>query len=398
MIDAHTTLIVDYEVLSKSCQTCAIQRTKLLKKKISQVKYDRFKQEHDRVCSLNYEGSSGGMEEKAAIIMWQRSLDKNLRYLIYIGDGDCSAYNAVCKLNDDKGPYGEEKQVIKEECVNHVHKRMGTALRKLVKETTAEQKTKTGEQRKKKLLAGRGKLTDNVIEKLTDYYGNAIRRNVGKTVNEMRNDIMSTYFHCSSSDAKPMHFLCPKGTESWCFWQRGKALQQDEEDKQKKAGEEAAATMSAAHVSFYGKKAPKLKLTPIPSHDTMKIRFSVEKELALKIKAVYNRLTEDSLLRRCLQGKTQNPNESIHSRIWTLCPKIKSLGKVTLDFAVAQSVLNYNIGYKTAYLGKELGIINASVLQWLEMRDIERERVRPSKPRKKRKQQDPEPQYSSGAF
>lgn len=51
------------------------------------------------------------------------------------------------------------------ECVGHVEKRIGTILRNL---------------RKMKKLGGRGKLTENLIKKLSTYYGLAIRRNVDR--------------------------------------------------------------------------------------------------------------------------------------------------------------------------------------------------------------------------
>lgn len=86
------------------------------------------------------------------------------------------------------------KKVVKAECVNYMLKKMGTALTKLVDEYTEEVTQKTGKIVKKKLLSGRGKLRKPIIEKLTDYYGKAIRRNVNKTVKSMRDDIMATFF------------------------------------------------------------------------------------------------------------------------------------------------------------------------------------------------------------
>lgn len=46
-------------------------------------------------------------------------------------------------MNDGKGPYSGIK-IVKEECINHVQKRMGTRLRKLREEL------KEGEKKKKK--------------------------------------------------------------------------------------------------------------------------------------------------------------------------------------------------------------------------------------------------------
>ena len=50
---------------------------------------------------------------------------------IFVGDGDSIAYKTICQLNDGRGPY--EVPVTKEECVNHVSKRMGARLRKIEK-------------------------------------------------------------------------------------------------------------------------------------------------------------------------------------------------------------------------------------------------------------------------
>lgn len=56
-------------------------------------------------------------------------------------------------------------------------------------------------------LSGKGKLTGKVIDKLTVYYGLAIRRNCTGTdaVQKMKNAIWATFFHYSSTDKKPQH-------------------------------------------------------------------------------------------------------------------------------------------------------------------------------------------------
>lgn len=229
VIDAHTALVVDYLVLSKRCATCCDMKTKFTKKKIDQVKYDAWKCKHNEVCNLNYEGSSGAMEETAAKILWQRSEDSQLRYTTFIGDGDCSAYSAVCALSEGEGPYGLEKPITKEECVNQ-------------------------------------------------------------------------------------------------------------------------------------------------------------------------QLTDENLLKRYLKGKTQNPKESLHSRIWKLRPKVKSLAKETLELVVAQAVINYNVGYKACFLWHELGITNDRILKYVEEMDRTREQEIQQRPRKKRKKLEVEDQYAAGEF
>ena len=69
------------------------------------------------------------MEADGAIIVWKRSMDYNLRYVTFIGDRDSKSYHNVCQ----EKPYGSEYPMEKRDCIGHVQKRMGTALRKLKK-------------------------------------------------------------------------------------------------------------------------------------------------------------------------------------------------------------------------------------------------------------------------
>lgn len=268
----------------------------------------------------NYEGSSGGMEAAAAVKLFGQSMENNLRYKVFISDRDSSAFDAVCKMNDGEGPYGDVK-VEKGECINHVAKRLGTALRKLRDQVVTEKKTKTDKVRRMKDMGGRGKLTDNVIGKLQKYYGIAVRRHVGGTVEELRNDIYATFLHCSSWDAKPQHRLCPKTRDSWCFYQR--AIANDEEPQ---------------------------------SHSKMKVKFVLPAELRQKVWGEYRRLTSDKLLSACLLGKTQNQNEHLHSRVWRYCSKYKCPSKNILDFATAKAVIDYNAGYEEVNIQPHLGL------------------------------------------
>ena len=48
-----------------------------------------------------------------------------LTYKIYIGDGDSKSYATVSKAM----PYGPLVHIVKEECVSHITKPMGTGLR-----------------------------------------------------------------------------------------------------------------------------------------------------------------------------------------------------------------------------------------------------------------------------
>ena len=100
-------------------------------------------------------------------------------------------------------------EVQKKECVGHVQKRLGTALRKLKKE--------------KKGLGGKGRLTDAMIDKLQNYYGIAIRSNTGN-LPAMKKAILASLFHCASSADRNLHLqYCLEETDSWCGFTRDRA-------------------------------------------------------------------------------------------------------------------------------------------------------------------------------
>ena len=76
---------------------------------------------------------------------------------------------------------------MKKECVGHVQKCVGTALRKLKKA--------------KKGMGSKGKLTDSMMDKLQNFYGIAVRGNVGNLA-DMKKAINASLFHCVSSKEK----------------------------------------------------------------------------------------------------------------------------------------------------------------------------------------------------
>ncbi|GFV46796.1 uncharacterized protein TNCV_1882551 [Trichonephila clavipes] len=70
------------------------------------------------------------MEQEAALKLWQISEDNGFRYTTLLSDGDAKTYQYL----NTKEAYGPEIKIKKEECINHVSKRLGTYLRKAVKE------------------------------------------------------------------------------------------------------------------------------------------------------------------------------------------------------------------------------------------------------------------------
>ena len=75
------------------------------------------------------------------------------------------------------------------------------------------------------------------------------------------------------------------------------------------------------------------------------------------IKPIYARLSNDDVLKKCLDGKTQNQNESINGMIWNRLPKTVFVGADVLNFGAYDAVAHFNIGNKAAEnIISELGL------------------------------------------
>ena len=61
-------------------------------------------------------------------------------------------------------------------------------------------------------------------------------------------------------------------------------------------------------------------------------------------KEVYVHLGHPDLLDRCLQGKTQNANESLHSKVWLKCPKTGFVGLMRVCAATCLAIVEFNQG------------------------------------------------------
>ena len=59
------------------------------------------------------------------------------------------------------------------------------------------------------------------------------------------------------------------------------------------------------------------------------------------LKPVYARL---GAREKCVNGYTQNANESLHAVVWKHCPKVVHAGKVAVDTACALAVCSWNDG------------------------------------------------------
>ncbi|CAB3241904.1 unnamed protein product [Arctia plantaginis] len=111
-------------------------------------------------------------------------------------------------------------------------------------------------------------------------------------------------------DKLPRHDKCPEGVESWCEWRKA----------------EASNTLAAF------------------KHPPRVIDEHVEKH----IRPVYEELSKDDLLTRCLGGHTQNANESFNSTVWRIVPKHLNSGLKIVEIAAYIAGGIFNEGYSAA--------------------------------------------------
>ena len=249
--------------------------------------YKTWKDSH--ICKINHKGSASAMEVTGTKRIFERSIIRNkLRYSQFYGDGDCKSYASV------KDTY-EGTPVQKLECVGHVQKRVGSRLRNLKKNN--------------KGLGGKGKLTNASIDRLQNYYGMSIRQNTNN-LEAMQKAIHASLFHVASSSTNIWHDHCPKGVDSWCRYQQDL----------------------------------------VTGNSTYKPGAGLPLIVIKVIKPIYNELSSDALLSKCLHGLTQNQNESFNGTIWERLPKTKYYSMTQLEFGVYDAVAYFNIGAKACIL------------------------------------------------
>ncbi len=137
------------------------------------------------------------MEPKGVRRIFERSeTERHLQYTGYIGYGDSKSFSAIQR----EDPY-HGKKIRKYECVGHVQKRLGTALRK----AKSGKKLSDG-----KSIVGYGTLKASRIDKLQTYYVLAIRRHK-EDLGGMKKEVWAGLYHTASTNDKCQHQFCPKG-------------------------------------------------------------------------------------------------------------------------------------------------------------------------------------------
>ena len=147
VIDLETGLVLDTETMSKYCHQCAHTDKKYPDKESQEFK-DWF-ESHAPSCDINHAGSSGAMEKMAAEAIWKRSVSKHgFHYTTVLSDGDTKTVDHLYKLS----PYGEGIAINKEECINHISKKMYANLKTFAARRSAQGKPIGGQ--------GKGKITE----------------------------------------------------------------------------------------------------------------------------------------------------------------------------------------------------------------------------------------------
>ena len=291
-IHVNTGKVVDYEMKSKVCFKC---RAKKELDPTSQ-EYIEWMEAHGPKCSANFNKSSKAMESQGAVDMWGRSERKHkLRYVDFVGDGDCSSHRDVVKSK----PYGVETVVRKVECVGHIQKRMGGRLRRKKRDLKGKKLTDG------KTIGGRGRLSDSLIDTFQRYYGKALRQNKGDLPG-MEKAVKAIWHHYASTEDNPLHEYCPEGPGSWCKWQCDQANSTD--------------TFRPKNV------AP-----------------CVMQEILPTFEALWDR----NLLQSVLEGLSQNNNEALNHLVWDISPKELFGGPETVSTACAIAVCLFNGGATT---------------------------------------------------
>lgn len=349
VMEINSGMTVDFEILSNFCRACAIMKKKKDKNSFKHWQITK----HAGKCQNSFEGKSGSMKAAGAKRMWERSQNKGYRYVTFFGDGDSSSFKTISEMNDGNGPY-TDVSVVKEECVNHVQKRMDTRLRKLKDQLKGEKVIK------RSLVGGRHQLTNKQIDAFQRYYGKAIRDSVGTDSTTMKLKIMSGFWHAISWDDAPHHNYCDP---TWCIFK--KALDNNE---------------------------------PLPSHDCMKNYLRLEKKYEDQVREVYHDLSSPVLLQKCLRGENQNRNEGLHAKLWHHQSKAKFAGLKRVTFVAQLTVLDHNFGYVANRFLQYLGLSTTTSSCLLARQRMDKRKTTPRKKGKKSSNVTPGPDYQPGSF
>ncbi|GFX08202.1 integrase catalytic domain-containing protein [Trichonephila clavipes] len=128
----------------------------------------------------------------------------------------------------------------------------------------------------------------------------------------MRQAIWAIFLHKLSTNEYPQHGFCPIGEDSWCGFKKAEAS---------------------------GKSYKHKNSLPIAVVEAMR--------------PIFRDLSHPDLLKKCLHGKTQNPNESFHHVVWSRVPKATFVQIETLSLCVYDAVCSFNDELQSSDVGEE---------------------------------------------
>ena len=120
----------------------------------------------------------------------------------------------------------------------------------------------------------------------------------------MKKAIYASWCHVSSSKENNFHIHCPGGANSWCTYQ--------------------ADIVNGTSTHIHGK--------------------GLKPEIIKHVKSVFDDFSDETLLNRCLHGKTQNANEAFNGTIWNRIPKTRFIKYKQFQMAVHDAAAHFNIG------------------------------------------------------
>ena len=106
-------------------------------------------------------------------------------------------------------------------------------------------------------------------------------------------------------------------------------------------------------------------------------------------------------MEKCLKGRSQNPNESLYSKVWQKCLKIKHAGYFRVKFASQVTILDHNFGYEKYHLLTSMFGSNPTIERILKLKEERRLTLRRKRKRLKKTKKTPDSlskQYHPGPF
>ena len=139
---------------------------------------------------------------------------------------------------------------------------------------------------------------------MQNYYGLAIRQNTDDLY-AMKKSVGAILYHLTENDDnEERHKFCPRTKDSWCKYQSDK----------------------------------------LTGKETYKSKVNLPAAIKSAILPIFQDLSKDELLSKCLLGYTQNANEALNKLIWQRCPKSTFVSKKAVDLAAASAVSYLNDG------------------------------------------------------